>query len=97
MKAHQRHRGDSMLSPRYAGPEPPPGPSESPPGLSEPYIRGAPQGGLRPPWGAACWGASDGRGGSSGGPGGGSETVFGTDVRNRCSEQTVFGTVFRAN
>ena len=31
---------------------------------------------------------SDGPGGDSGGPGGGSETVFGTDVRNRqCSEQ----------
>ena len=24
-------------------------------------------------------------------------TVFGTDVRSRCSEQTMFGTVFRAN
>ena len=31
---------------------------------------------------------SDGPGGDSGGPGGGSETVFGTDVRNRqCAEQ----------
>ena len=31
---------------------------------------------------------SDGPGGDSGGPGGGSETVFATNVRNRqCSEQ----------
>ena len=29
---------------------------------------------------------SDGPGGDSGGPGGGSEAVFGTDVRNRCSD-----------
>ena len=42
-------------------------------------------------------GGSGGLGGGSGGPGGCSETVFGTDVRNRCSEQTMFGTVFRAN
>ena len=42
-------------------------------------------------------GGSGGPGGGSGGPSWGSETVFGTDVRNRCSEQTVFGTMFRAS
>ena len=43
----------------------------------------------QPPLGGAPYMyGSDGPGGDSGGPGGGSETVFGTDVRNRqCAEQ----------